>query len=188
VELLHRRRRCGLCAHKETACLRLVSDGKVTTAEVDPIGRTTGEGGGCCKRRPNLESLVQLATIGIALKIDVLVLEAAPQPLDEDVVHLAPAAVHRDASPAVRFGNEAEKSDQLLRRGKATYIANFTNKGDRNEERHTPQGLGVPPLRHALAQLPLRQRRRARGTGITRYYVTARIGVSSNPSFVITER
>ena len=37
--------------------------------------------------------------------------------------------------------NEAEKSHQLLRGGKATYIANLRNKGDRDKERHTPQGL-----------------------------------------------
>jgi hypothetical protein len=36
-----------------------------------------------------LEShVVQLATIGIALKIDVLVLEAAPQPLDEKTLSI----------------------------------------------------------------------------------------------------
>src|SRR5262245_31783918 len=35
-----------------------------------------------------------LSTVGVALKVDVLMLERAPQPLDEDVVHPAPASVH----------------------------------------------------------------------------------------------
>src|SRR5207244_5898274 len=37
-----------------------------------------------------------LAPVAVALEIDVLMLERAPQPLDEDVVHPAAAPIHRD--------------------------------------------------------------------------------------------
>jgi hypothetical protein len=40
--------------------------------------------------------------IGVALEIDVLMLQRAPQPLDEDVVHPAAAAVHGDLDPGRR--------------------------------------------------------------------------------------
>src|SRR6516162_1441407 len=43
-----------------------------------------------------------LAAVGIALEIDLLVLERAPQPLDEHVVHPAPATIHRDAHAGSR--------------------------------------------------------------------------------------
>ena len=35
------------------------------------------------------------AAVGIALEVDLLVLQRSPQPLDEDIVQPAPAAVHR---------------------------------------------------------------------------------------------
>ena len=38
------------------------------------------------------------AAVGVALEVDVPVLERAPQPFEEDLVHLAAAAVHRDAN------------------------------------------------------------------------------------------
>jgi hypothetical protein len=58
------------------------------------------------KGNPISKPLVQLAIIGIALEINILVLEAVPQPLDEDVVHPAAAAVHGDldAGPFERTG------------------------------------------------------------------------------------
>ena len=37
-----------------------------------------------------------LAAVAVALEIDVFVLERPPQPLDEDIVHPAPAPIHRD--------------------------------------------------------------------------------------------
>src|SRR5215469_12573313 len=70
------------------------------------------------------------------------------------------AAPHRVTGRAFRR-NQAEKSHQLLRGCKATYIANLSNKGDRDKERYTPQGLvGCHyrrhcPGRHDLAQLLL---------------------------------
>src|SRR5271166_2508600 len=39
----------------------------------------------------------RLAAVGIALQIDVLVFQRAPEAFDEDVVHPAAAPVHRDA-------------------------------------------------------------------------------------------
>ena len=43
------------------------------------------------------DSAFGLASVSIALEVDVLVLERSPQSLDEDVVPPSPAAVHRDA-------------------------------------------------------------------------------------------
>jgi hypothetical protein len=69
-------------------------------------------------------------------------------------------APHRVSGRALRR-NEAEKSHQLLRGRKATYIANLRNKGDRDKERYTPQGLVGRhywrhcPGRHDLTQLLL---------------------------------
>src|SRR5215470_7865708 len=45
---------------------------------------------------PRCDPGARLATIGIAFQVDVFVLQAAPQALDEHVVHPAAAAVHRD--------------------------------------------------------------------------------------------
>ncbi|GHT87595.1 hypothetical protein AGMMS49543_24020 [Betaproteobacteria bacterium] len=38
----------------------------------------------------------QLAHRSVALQIDIFVLDASPQPFDEDVVERAPSAVHAD--------------------------------------------------------------------------------------------
>src|SRR5262249_24530388 len=51
------------------------------------------------KRKPRGDAAVRLAAVGIALQVDVLVLERAPQPFDEHVVHPTAAAVHRDVHP-----------------------------------------------------------------------------------------
>src|SRR5215468_3055764 len=48
------------------------------------------------KLDPSGDSGFGLVAIRITLEIDVLVFERAPQPLDEHVVHPAPATVHRD--------------------------------------------------------------------------------------------
>jgi len=42
------------------------------------------------------DPILGLVTVGLALEVDVLVLQAAPQPLDEDVVHPSAAPIHRD--------------------------------------------------------------------------------------------
>jgi hypothetical protein len=52
------------------------------------------------KGDPLSESARGLAAVGVALEVDVLVLQRPPQPLDEHVVHPAAAAVHRDRTPA----------------------------------------------------------------------------------------
>src|SRR5262245_2737010 len=38
-----------------------------------------------------------LVAVGVALEVDVLVLQRAPQSLDEHIVHPPPASIHRDA-------------------------------------------------------------------------------------------
>ena len=49
--------------------------------------------------------LLASAAVDVALQIDFLMLQRAPQPFDEDVVHLAPAPVHRrDALPRSAAG------------------------------------------------------------------------------------
>src|SRR6476660_7191667 len=51
---------------------------------------------------PVCDSCLGLAAVGIALEIDVLMLERPPQPLDEDVVHPTTAAIHGDLDPCAR--------------------------------------------------------------------------------------
>ena len=46
---------------------------------------------------PGSDSGTRFASVGIVLEVDVLVLQRAPQPLDEDVVEEATTPVHRDA-------------------------------------------------------------------------------------------
>src|SRR6266478_9878834 len=48
------------------------------------------------KGHPRSDAGFGLAAVGIALEVDVLVLQAAPQTFDEHVVHPTPAAVHGD--------------------------------------------------------------------------------------------
>ena len=45
---------------------------------------------------PGVEPSMQVEDRDVFLEIDFLVFDAAPQPLDEDVVHPASAAVHAD--------------------------------------------------------------------------------------------
>src|ERR1700756_3822917 len=52
---------------------------------------------GVVKLEPRGDADVRLAAVSIALQVDVLVFEGAPQSLDEHVVHPSAAAVHRDA-------------------------------------------------------------------------------------------
>src|SRR5262245_15484842 len=52
---------------------------------------------GVVKRKPCRDTTVCLAPVGVALQVDVLVLERAPQPFDEHIVHPPAASIHRDA-------------------------------------------------------------------------------------------
>src|SRR3954447_13906484 len=45
---------------------------------------------------PGADAGFGLGDAGIGVEVDLLVFEAAPQPLDEDVVHVAAFAVHAD--------------------------------------------------------------------------------------------
>lgn len=49
-----------------------------------------------CRRRSIRQSAYQLAHAGIALQINVFMLEAPPEPLDEDVVQCPAPSVHAD--------------------------------------------------------------------------------------------
>ena len=49
------------------------------------------------ERDPGRDPGTRLEAVGIALQIDLLVLQRSPQPLDEDVVQPTAAAVHRDS-------------------------------------------------------------------------------------------
>ena len=98
---------------------------------------------------------MRLAPVGIALQVDVLVLERAPQPFDEHVVHPAAAAVHRDAQsggdqhPGERSAGElaalvgvedlrsAEPRQRLLQRRDAELAVH---------------GVGQPPRQHRPAR------------------------------------
>src|SRR5271169_268864 len=46
--------------------------------------------------QPGANAGLRLGDAGISMQVDFLVLQAAPQPLDEDVVHAAPPPIHAD--------------------------------------------------------------------------------------------
>src|SRR3954454_4235978 len=48
------------------------------------------------KAEPGADAGLGLGDAGIGVEVDLLVFEAAPQPLNEDVVHVAALAVHAD--------------------------------------------------------------------------------------------
>src|SRR5271155_6021890 len=48
---------------------------------------------------PGANTRPSLGNTGIGVEVDLLVFKAAPQPLDEDVVHAAPLAIHADRDP-----------------------------------------------------------------------------------------
>jgi len=51
------------------------------------------------KAEPGANPSLGLGNVLIGIEVDFLVFEAAPQPLDEDVVHAAALAVHADHDP-----------------------------------------------------------------------------------------
>jgi hypothetical protein len=51
------------------------------------------------KAKPGADTGLGLSDAGIGVEIDLLVFEAAPQSLDEDVVHEAALAIHADRDP-----------------------------------------------------------------------------------------
>src|SRR5262249_19788400 len=57
---------------------------------------------GVVEGEPGRDASMGLTAVGVAFEVDILMLERAPQPLDEDVVHPAAAAVHRDANAGGR--------------------------------------------------------------------------------------
>jgi hypothetical protein len=59
----------------------------------EPLVRTPA----IVKGDPRADAGVRVTAVDVALEVDVLMLERAPQPFDEDVVHPAAAAIHRDA-------------------------------------------------------------------------------------------
>jgi len=48
------------------------------------------------KAEPGADAGLGLGDTGIGVEVDLLVFQAAPQPLDEDVVHVAALAIHAD--------------------------------------------------------------------------------------------
>jgi len=76
--------------HRRSVCQRLVRSPVVV--KCDPIG----------------DPALGVVAVGVAFEVDVLVFQAAPQPLDEHVVDPATAAVHRDldAGRRQRAGEE----------------------------------------------------------------------------------
>lgn len=53
-----------------------------------------------------------LAAVGVALEVNILMLEGAPQPFDEQVVHPAAAAIHGDLDPGRKRAGEG-RADEL---------------------------------------------------------------------------
>src|SRR5262245_11571567 len=62
---------------------------------------------------PGGDAGMRLSAVGIAFEVNVLVLEGAPQALDEHVVHPAAAAVHRDANTRCRQRGGEGGADEL---------------------------------------------------------------------------
>jgi hypothetical protein len=56
------------------------------------------------KAEPGADAGLGLGDTGIGIEIDLLVFKAAPQPLDENVVHVAALAVHADGDPVALQG------------------------------------------------------------------------------------
>ena len=48
------------------------------------------------KAEPGADAGLGLGDAGVGVEVDLLVFEAAPQPLDENVVHIAALAIHAD--------------------------------------------------------------------------------------------
>jgi hypothetical protein len=48
------------------------------------------------KRHPGTDAGPRLAAIGVGFQMHLFILDGAPQPFDEDVVHEAAASVHRN--------------------------------------------------------------------------------------------
>ena len=59
-----------------------------------------GAGVESSKKSSGTDAGPRLAAVGIGFQINVSLLDRAPQPFDEDVVHEAAASVHRNATPA----------------------------------------------------------------------------------------
>src|SRR6202040_853198 len=53
---------------------------------------------------PGADAGLRLGDAGIGVEVDLLIFEAPPQPLDEDVVHVAALAVHADGDPVALQG------------------------------------------------------------------------------------
>src|SRR6516165_10516699 len=51
--------------------------------------------------QPSADPGLRFGDAGIGMQVDLLVFQAAPQPLDEDVVHAAPLAIHADRDTAM---------------------------------------------------------------------------------------
>jgi hypothetical protein len=93
-------------------------------------------------------------SVGVALEVDVLVFEAAPKPLDEDVVEPTAAPIHRDADAS--FGEPAGEGGArelaaLVRiedAGIAEAGERFLERGDAKRYVH---GVRQPPREHGSA-------------------------------------
>ena len=70
-----------------------------------------------------VEAGEQLLWILVAAQVDVLVLDGAPEPFDEDVVHPAPPPIHADQELRVAQGAQegGAGEPELTRRNRAQY-------------------------------------------------------------------
>src|SRR3979409_2240316 len=92
-----------------------------------------------------------LGDTGISVEMDLLVFKAAPQPLDENVVHVATLAVHADGDPVALQGAGEIVTGELAA---LVGIENLRPAVPRErflEGLHTklrPGGFGRPPGEH----------------------------------------
>ena len=76
------------------------------------------------KGEPGLKAPSQLGDGGVFLEVDLLVFDAPPQPLDENVVHPAAATVH------AHFHAEVRQPAGLLHRGELATLVGVEDLGD----------------------------------------------------------
>lgn len=64
------------------------------------------------------QPVVQPRHIGVLLQVDVFVLEATPEPLDEDVVHRTAATIHTDENIGLHQGRSKGGCGELATLGR----------------------------------------------------------------------
>src|SRR6202167_3810566 len=98
--------------------------------------------------QPAADATARLRDRGVSLDVDFLVLQAAPQPLDENVVEVTAFAIHADADTAGRQ-HAGERGT-----GELHALIRVENFGRTMPIQRLLQGLDTEPGVHASRQTP----------------------------------